>query len=81
MGALTLEQLDVDIAATRQAITDILTGLQQVSRPGLSYSRADLGQVREHLKYLLAQRNKMSGGTGLLFVRDSGGSTPSGFDE
>jgi hypothetical protein len=81
MGALTIGQLDADIAATRQAITDVLTGLQQVSRPGLSYSRADLGQLREHLKYLLAQRNKMSGESAILFVRESGGSTNGGIDE
>jgi hypothetical protein len=79
MAELTITDLDGDIANTRAAITDVLKAAQSVNRPSLSYTRAALSDLREHLKYLLNMRRKMTGG--LIVLTDQSGSTLSGIPE
>jgi len=76
MAALGLTELDADIAIARTAVNTCLTAMQSVSRPSMSYVRANLTQAKEHLKELLNMRRTMAGGN--IAVSDESGS--SGFD-
>jgi len=48
MAALGLTELDADIAIARTAVNTCLTAMQSVSRPSMSYVRANLTQAKEH---------------------------------
>jgi len=72
----TLEDLDEDIRLTREAIRNVLKTSQSVNRPGLGYTRAAMSDLREHLKYLLCMRDKMTGG--MIVLSDQSGNTSSG---
>ncbi len=54
--ARPLAEIDQDIAAFRQARTDIITAGQSSSRPGLSISLPALKDINETLSLLLAER-------------------------
>ena len=62
MAMPTLADLETEIADTRQAISDCLKAMQDVTRPGLSYRRVLFADLKKHLKEQLTMHCKMTGG-------------------
>ncbi len=63
MADLTLEEIAEDIADTRSAIREVLTS-QSLSGPSGNLTRANLRELREHLKELRDEYRVRSGNGG-----------------
>jgi len=69
--ARSVAEIEVELGYVNQAIQDLLRTGVSVSRPGMSYTRADLAQLRDLRKDLQREIRRKSSGQGPTFVTQS----------